>query len=60
MADLIDLGDLDEPTGAERDELLLDLILALVEKHELTVVGFIEMATQLTMQHGIRDAVKFV
>jgi len=39
MDDLIDIGDLDEPTGAERDELLLDLILALVEKHELTVAG---------------------
>ena len=58
MGDLIHIDM--EPTGAEREELLLDLILALVEKHELTVGGILELATQLAMQHGLRNAAKFV
>ena len=33
---------------------------ALVHEHELTVSGLQEMATQLIMLHGLRDAAKFV
>jgi hypothetical protein len=50
-----------EPNGAERDELLLDLILALIDKHgALTINGLSEMINQLVMEHGLRGAVRFV
>jgi hypothetical protein len=39
---------------------MLDLILALIDKHDLTIAGLNEMANQLIMQHGRRDAVRFV
>ncbi len=60
IREIIDLGDLNEPIGGDRDELILDLILALVDKHDLTVAGLTEMAAQLIMQHGLRDAAKYV
>jgi len=59
MREIIDLG-VDVPIGEERAELILDLILALVDKHELTIAGLTKMATQLVLQHGLRDAAKFV
>ena len=56
----IDASALEDLSEDERKELMLDLILALVDKHELTIAGLTEMATQLIMQHGVRDAAKFV
>jgi hypothetical protein len=57
--ELIDIGD--EPSGDERHELIRDLMFALVDKHGgLTVPALSEIMNQLIMQHGLRDAVRFV
>lgn len=40
---------------------LATVILALVRKHSgLTIIAIYEMANQLIVQHGVRDAAKFV
>jgi hypothetical protein len=57
--DFIDVGEA-EPGEEEQNKLVLDLILALIDKHDLTIAGLNEMANQLMMQHGLRDAAKFV
>jgi hypothetical protein len=50
-----------EPSEEERNELVLDLVFALLDKHEaLTMIALNEMANQLIMQHGLRDATRFV
>jgi hypothetical protein len=50
-----------EPAGEERDELLRELMFALIDKHGgLTVNGLCELINQLIMDHGLRDATKFV
>ena len=56
--DFIEVGQA-QPSGEKRKELILDLILALIDKHDLTIAGLNEMANQLIMQHGLREAVKF-
>ena len=58
--DIIDVGEAPEPSKEEENELVLDLILALIDKHDLTIAGLNEMANELIMQHGLREAVKFV
>jgi hypothetical protein len=59
--EFIDVGEAQEPSEDEEKELILDLIFALLDKHEaLTRTAINEMGNQLIMQHGLRDAAKFV
>jgi hypothetical protein len=56
--EIIDVGEVQEPS---EDELVLDIVFALLDKHEaLTITALNEMVNQLIMQHGLRDAVRFV
>jgi hypothetical protein len=59
--EFIDVGEAQELSEDEEKELILDLIFALLDKHEaLTMIALNEMVNQLVMQHGLRDAARFV
>ena len=55
--EIIDVGQVQEPSEDERRKLLLDLILTLLDKHDRTITALNKMANQLIMQHGLCDAV---
>ena len=58
--ELIDMGD-DALSEEERHDLLFDLMIALLDKHEaLSKLALCEMMNQLIMEHGLRDAAEFV
>ena len=50
--EVIDVGEVQEPSEEERKELVLDLILALLDKHDLTIIALNKIANQLIMQQG--------
>jgi hypothetical protein len=50
--DLIDVGEAQEPSKEEENELVLDLILALIDKHDLTIAGLERWPTSSSCSTG--------
>jgi hypothetical protein len=54
--EIIDVGEVQEPSEDEQNEIVLDIVFALLDKHEvLTITALNEMVNQLIMQHGLRE-----